>query len=132
MKTSPTQRSLKLLRERGWLCEVVERWNPHAKVRKDLFNVIDIVALSSETIIGVQTTTVSNMAARRAKILAEPAVKRWLRAGGQISLHGWVKAGPRGKPKTWQVREEFFAYDPPVVEPKRPRIDLDAIHGFAQ
>lgn len=34
-KTSPTQRSLAMLRERGMLAEVVERWNPYTKTRKE-------------------------------------------------------------------------------------------------
>jgi len=28
--TSPTQRSLAWLRARGYIAQVVERWNPHA------------------------------------------------------------------------------------------------------
>jgi hypothetical protein len=106
VKTSPTRRSLELLRARGWTCEIVERWNPHARVRHDLFGCIDIVALTDTTIAGVQTTTSANMAARREKILASPDMRRWIESGGALYVHGWRKAGPRGARKTWQVREE--------------------------
>ena len=47
--TSPTQRSLAALRERGMLAEVVERWNPYTKTRKDLFGFVDIVAVLAST-----------------------------------------------------------------------------------
>jgi hypothetical protein len=42
---SPTQRTLAECRKRGWVCQVVEKWNPHARIRQDLFGCIDIVAL---------------------------------------------------------------------------------------
>ena len=45
MASSPTQRSLKLLRDEGYTAQVVERWNPHARVRQDLFGVIDTAAM---------------------------------------------------------------------------------------
>jgi hypothetical protein len=45
VRTSPTQRSLAECRKRGLTVQVVERWNSHARVRVDLFGVIDLVAL---------------------------------------------------------------------------------------
>lgn len=86
---------------------VVERWNPYARIRQDLFGCIDIVALEPHTaIIGVQTTSGSNLAARRTKALAEPRLRLWLEAGGAFTLHGWSKQGQRGKRKLWTLREE--------------------------
>ena len=101
-KTSPTARSLAVLRERGYIAEVVERWNPYARVRQDLFNCIDIVALRHGELLGVQTTTTGNMGARVAKILAEPAMLAWVNAGGTLVVHGWAK---RGKAKVWTLKE---------------------------
>lgn len=86
-------------------CEVVERWNPHAKLRVDLFGCIDIVALGA-TIIGVQTTTATNMAARRTKILESEKMRAWIASGGRVLVHGWAKRGPRGERKVWTVNEE--------------------------
>jgi hypothetical protein len=34
---TPTQRSLAYLRAEGWQVAIVERWNPHARIRQDLF-----------------------------------------------------------------------------------------------
>ena len=38
--TSPTQRTLKYLRDKGYTAQVVEHWNAFAKRRIDLFGVI--------------------------------------------------------------------------------------------
>src|SRR6185503_5720272 len=61
---SPTQRSLAKWREAGAIAQVVERWNPHAKVRQDLFGCIDIIVVEKYLTIGVQSTTAANSAAR--------------------------------------------------------------------
>jgi hypothetical protein len=113
MSTSPTQRSLEKLRSEGWTAQVVERWNQWAKVRQDLFGFIDILCLSpSKGILGVQTTSGSNVSARLAKIKAEPKAGIFLAAGGKIMIHGWAKQGPRGSRKTWVCREIPFQPTP--------------------
>ena len=66
--SSPTQRTLKHLRDQGYRAEVVERWNPHARIRQDLFTIIDVLALSETEVVAVQTTSASNMKARINKI----------------------------------------------------------------
>jgi len=106
-KTSPTQRSLKLCRDRGWTAQVVERRVPFNNTTVDLFGFIDIVALDGTHTIGIQTTSGANVAARIKKILAEPRHKLWLEAGNEIHVHGWRKVKPRGvKVARWEVREE--------------------------
>lgn len=57
--TSPTQRSLAHLRSLGYRVAVVERWNPHARIRQDLFGVLDLLAVRDGEILGVQTTNAS-------------------------------------------------------------------------
>jgi hypothetical protein len=112
--TTPTQRSLKKLRDEGWICEKVERpWNPHTKRTQDLFGFGDILAFKGSVTIIVQTTggDGGNFAARRTKILASPIAKAWADFGvpfGQrsIVLHGWRKAGAKGQRKLWQCRQE--------------------------
>lgn len=93
--TSPTQRSLKLLKSEGYTAQVTEHWNGFAKVRQDLFNFIDIIGIKSNEILGIQTTSYSNISARRNKILANEAAKVWLEAGGTIQIHGWKKVKNR-------------------------------------
>jgi hypothetical protein len=119
MKTSPTQRSLAYLRKAGWTACVVEKWiPPRGKmkfgVRIDAFGFGDLLACKDHSGDGmgaialVQTTSLSNMVARRTKMLAIPEFQKWKDADGLVLLHGWAKKGPRGKRKTWQVVEEFL------------------------
>lgn len=100
---SPTQRSLELLRADGWLVAVVEHWNPFAHIRQDLFGFIDLLAIQGDYTLAVQVTTAENMAARRAKIQAEPRAAIWQSASRGIAIHGWHKRG--GK---WECKEERF------------------------
>ena len=91
MKTSPTQRSLKLMRDRGFICQVVEKWNPFAKIRQDLMGWVDIVCISEHGIIlGVQTTTYKNIQARIKKAKGNEALRRWL-INNALVAHGWKK-----------------------------------------
>lgn len=119
MKTTPTQRSLKKLREEGWIAEKVERpWNRYTKRTQDLFGFGDILAFKgSETII-IQTTggTGGNFTERRKKILASAIAKCWTDLGlpcGQrsIIIHGWKKMGAHGTRKLWKCREEQILPD---------------------
>lgn len=87
---SATKASLALLRLHGYESEVVERWNPFARVRHDLFGFADIVALR-DRIVAVQTTTYKHAKARAVKIMREPRAERWLIAGGRIAIHGWKR-----------------------------------------
>lgn len=100
--TSPTQRTLKLCRDHGWTSQVVERWNQFAKVRQDLFGVIDIVAMNGTSIIGIQATSSSNLSKRLDKIKESEKAQEWLRSGGRLFVHGWVK---RAKSRRWECRE---------------------------
>ena len=86
---SPTQRSLALLREQGYLCEIVEHWNPWAKIRQDLFGLGDILAIRDGETLLVQTTSRSNMSARVKKISESEVLPVILRAGWKIQVHGW-------------------------------------------
>jgi hypothetical protein len=88
------------MRERGYpLVQVVERWNPYAHVRQDLFGIIDVVAVGDD-IVGVQATSASNVAKRVAKITDSPALPVLRKAGIRVLVHGWRKS--RGR---WVLRE---------------------------
>jgi hypothetical protein len=104
---TPTQRTLARLRAEGWVAVGVERWNPHARIRQDLFGCIDVLAVSETGgILGVQACAAASHAARRAKAIAEPSLLAWLRAGGRFQVMSWRKAGARGKRKLWAARVE--------------------------
>lgn len=46
MALSPTARTLKECRRRGWIAQVVERTVPHTFIKRDLFGVIDVIAVT--------------------------------------------------------------------------------------
>lgn len=103
--SSPTQRSLRHLRDNNWTAEITEHWNPFAHIRHDLFGFCDILAISpGRGFLAVQTTSAVNFNKRVGKVKAEPKAGLWLASGGRIQVHGWSKKGPRGKRKIWQCR----------------------------
>lgn len=105
-KTSPTQRSLKYLRDQGYLVAVTERWNPFAKIRQDLFGFIDLLAIRGNETLAVQTTSGDNVSARVDKITALQSSKLWLESPNRkIVVHGWSKRGGFGERKLWTCRE---------------------------
>lgn len=98
--SSPTKRTLDVLRERGYMAGVVERWNHAAKVRQDLFGIVDVIGVRPNETVAVQATSASNVAARVKKIAASPALGELRAAGWRVLVHGWAKRDGR-----WQVRE---------------------------
>lgn len=98
---SPTARSLEHLRKSYALVQVVEKWNPHARIRQDLFGIIDVIAVSDTEIVGVQSTSGDNVVARVAKIAESDALPILLKAGIRVIVHGWRK-NAAGR---WTLRE---------------------------
>ena len=104
-KVSPTQRSLKHLREAGYDVEIVEKWNMWSRTRRDLFNMFDLLALHPDgTLVGVQVTSTAHVAERIAKLEANPLLAVWAKKNTAV-VHGWAKRGPRGKRKLWTLKE---------------------------
>ncbi len=98
---TPTQRSLKKLRDEGWHCAIVEKWNSFTKTRHDLFGCIDILAVRGEHTLGVQTTSASNVGARVRKFAESEDVPKLRDAGWILKIWGWRK----GKDGKWVCRE---------------------------
>lgn len=99
---TPTQRTLKRLRDAGYLAAVVERWNSHARIRQDLFGVVDVIGIREGETLAVQATSGSNVAARVRKIAESDATPIIRAAGWRFEVHGWRK-GANGR---WQCRVE--------------------------
>lgn len=95
MSESPTKLTLRHLRDEGWTVDVVERWNPHARIRQDLFGFIDVLAVRGGETLAVQTTSASNVASRIRKIADHPSVSAVRAAGWSIHVHGWAKKSGR-------------------------------------
>lgn len=105
MTVTPTQLTLRQLRADGWpLVEVVERWLPAQRIRKDLFGFVDVIAVGHPDRPGpllVQATSATNVASRVRKIADHPNIGHVRDAGCfTIEVWGWGKKGHR-----WQVRK---------------------------
>ena len=90
--SSPTARTLAVLREQGFRCQIVEKWIAQARKRVDLWGFIDILYMDT-AIVGVQVTSGSNHAARRTKILTEcrEDALKWLSLRGVIQVRSWSR-----------------------------------------
>lgn len=98
--STPTQRSLKYMRDQGYYAEVVERFNSFTKRRHDFAGFIDILCLGQGEVVGVQTTSYSHISDRSKKIREHENFQAVKDAGIKIIVHGWKKVGSR-----WQVKE---------------------------
>ena len=99
--TSPTERSLKYLRELDYLCAIVERWNPFSKQRQDLWGWCDILAIKRNEVLAVQVTS-TGVSSRIKKIQDSNTVAKVREAGIKIEVHGWRK----NSKKKWILRVE--------------------------
>jgi hypothetical protein len=114
-KSKPLQRSKKYLEDSGWSVCVVERYikfgnMPFGK-RIDAFNIGDLLACNPGNYPNVKLVALvqccsTGHAKHKTKILGIPEAQIWKDSGGVILLHSWTKKGPRGKRKTWTLREE--------------------------
>ena len=101
MAASPTQLTLKLMQARGYTCAVVEHWNSWAKIRQDLFGFIDVLCIKEGEVIGVQTTSKTNISARYNKIKEHDNIWWVLDSGIRVLIQGWGK----NKSGRWEMRE---------------------------
>jgi hypothetical protein len=88
---TPTQLTLRKLREEWPLVEVVERWNPHARIRQDLFGFIDVIAVGPDGVLCVQATSGDNVASRVRKIADHPNLPHVREANISVQVWGWTK-----------------------------------------
>ncbi len=122
---TPTQRTMRELRNQGRVCAVVEKWNAFAKkpgqdgppgIRVDLFGIIDIIALDPERgVVGVQCCG-QDFAGHFRKITVEKAQETtdWLSTPGTVlELWAWrkVKKVRGGKAMIWQPRIREISLD---------------------
>ncbi len=119
---TPTQRTLKALKDQGFKCGIVERWISFGRrrdgqrgIRKDLFGIIDIVALDfSRGFIGVQSTG-TGFSAHHKEITQDldkiKAAINWLSTpGGHLELWGWrkVNQSKTSKRKVYRPRVKVY------------------------
>ena len=96
---SPTQRTLKALRDDGWTVTVVEHWNPHAHIRQDMWGFVDLVALKHGRTLAVQACAGASSAARVEKITNAELVGAVREANWEIQVWAWRKLKSGWAPK---------------------------------
>lgn len=106
---SPTSRTLNFFRKLNAPAIVVEKWIPIPKhpgggIRRDAWGA-DVLVLHGAKLMAIQSTSGSNHSARVTKSLANPDILNWLHGGAGFYVYSFSKKGPRGKRKTWQLRE---------------------------
>lgn len=114
MSLSPTQRTIKALRDQGRICGIVERFLAYAGKygkRQDLFGFIDIISLDPEQgIVAIQSCG-QDFAGHIRKMTGErnEAMYEWLQHA-PVELWGWrkVKLKRGGKAMRWRPRIADF------------------------
>ncbi|MAH44728.1 hypothetical protein CMI37_02815 [Candidatus Pacearchaeota archaeon] len=111
--SSPTQRSLKLMRSEGYVAAVVERYIAAIRKRQDLYGFIDLVAMhpSRKGLVGIQSTTGANLSSRYKKALALGSMfDMWITCGNTVEFHGWTKKPqkPGSKRMIWKCRRLYI------------------------
>jgi hypothetical protein len=102
-KSTPTSRTLALLRGENYHAAVVERHIPHCFTTVDLFGVFDLVAVRADVpgVTGIQCTSGSNHASRVRKLLASEVLAVWLRAGNTALVISWTM-----RQRQWLARRQ--------------------------
>jgi hypothetical protein len=96
MKRSPSALTAELLKEQGWLVWTVERWIPGARIRVDLFGILDQIAIRDGEVIGLQPTSWANVGARVKKIADSEHIGEVRKLGWALHVYGW-KLDPKTK-----------------------------------
>jgi len=91
MAVSPTQRSLKYLRDLGYVVAVVEKTIPHTFIKQDLFSIGDLLAIRKGEVLMVQVTSESNVSARVRKIGDSEHIAAIRESGMGVHVHGWSR-----------------------------------------
>lgn len=121
------QRTMQEFRERGYIVGSVERRKrfpargkpkcracgsqPMVDISHDLWNVFDLIACRPKVdkpgvVVLVQSTSTSNHATRRTKILTSSEARFWLLSGGRICIQSWRKVSNR-----WQASDEWIGLE---------------------
>lgn len=107
-KTSPTQRTLELLRDQGHTPWIVERFNAFSGRRTDLFHIIDILIVVPTGVVGIQSFGTA-FSEHRKKLMEDEAwfTRHWLKGkGNELVMVGWRKvlAKKGGKLRIYKPR----------------------------
>jgi len=134
---SPTQRTLKAMREQGRLCGIVERFNTNVGkfgIRQDLFGFIDIIAIDPvDGIVAIQSCG-QGYSDHVLKLTGErnEAVFEWLKHA-KLELWAWrkVKIKRGGKAMRWTPRvADFYLKDEKLVWQERGKDVINSVEDI--
>ncbi len=89
LKRSPSALTAELLKADGWIVWTVERWIPGARIRVDLFGILDQIAIRDGEVLGLQPTSWSNVGARVKKIADAEHIGEVRKLGWTLLVYGW-------------------------------------------
>ena len=106
MAVKSIQRSLKLIKDYGWLYEITEHWNQYTRRRHDLWGFCDILCLDGKRTVAIQACG-SDYQEHVLKMKNNELVIPWLIAGNELQIWSWRKLKKvRGKKSTyWACRK---------------------------
>jgi hypothetical protein len=126
-----TSHSVDHLRALGYHVEFVERWIPGdirsgfcggPGIKKDLFGIMDLLAVRPGEVLGVQVGSLNGHAAHRVKILGEARTWDWIASGSRLMIHSWDAVAPSGRSlRKWKLTEE-------EILPDHLGLDVEKIH----
>ncbi len=129
---TPTALTMRYLRRAGYLPDIVERWIPGANIRKDLFGIGDLLAVTvNEPPLLVQCTSLTNVSARIAKARQCPGLAIWLMTGSRFQVIGWAKVRGEWHSKIVELKGPDMAPDVLARPPRRRRSRYQAGDLFA-
>ena len=123
---SPTSRTLKVIRDDGWMAGIVERFITAGKNRafgnrSDLFGIFDIIAVQNNLpfpypgTLGIQVFSTAWREHEEKMVENGDAVRTWIKAGNGIELWGWrkLKLKRGGKAFRWtpKIKRVLLAED---------------------
>lgn len=122
--SSPTQRTLKLLKEKGYKAAIVERWLQYAGSfgkRQDMFGIIDVLAITPDITLGIQCCSGSAVGHYQ-KITKEKNQEAydWLsNPGRSLEIWAWRKLKKKlKKPKKGKKKKKAkaFTWQPKIIK----------------
>jgi len=111
---SATARTIEAFEAAHFRIESCEKWvkvpdHPAGGIRRDLFGVLDLIAIRPGLIVGVQSTT-TTVAEHNRKIASEKRAREWMEAGGILVMLAWRYLKVDGKrvrrPRVFRYRLE--------------------------
>jgi hypothetical protein len=111
---SNTERTLKELRNAGFLAAVVEKWirfgkqqesNGSRGIRRDLFGIGDVLGVLGDRTLLVQVCGDTGLTEHLEKIKGTDSLRGWLEGPREFEVWAWGKRSPRGtKLVRWRYR----------------------------